>query len=312
MVRVPPEPNPPEPSVSVVVCGRNGAGFLPTLLSALARQTVAAGSFELVYVDDGSTDDSVALVEAFPGARVVASPSVGLPRARNLGIAAARAGLLAFTDVDTDPDPDWVEAGLRRFEDAGVQYLAGGITIPVGGHPSVAALVDATTFLDQELYVREGYSAGANFWVRRSVIDRVGGFNEDLANYGGDDDEFGWRITRAGIPVTYGPEVHLRHPPRERLREVARKSYRLGLSQAKRRRIATGHLAGAAPEYTNPRRYLPPKRLRRMPRVAALDYEPTILQLVQMHVVRYACVQVAKLAGDFVGERRARREATRT
>jgi GT2 family glycosyltransferase len=304
---------PPDPpvAVSVVVCGHNGAGFLPTLLAALERQTAPPAAWELVYVDDGSTDGSAALVaERFPGARIVRSEApVGLPSARNLGIDAARADLLAFTDVDTDPEPDWIEAGIRRFEDEGVVYLAGGITIPVGEHPTVAAMVDATTFLDQELYVREGFSAGANFWVRRAVIDRVGAFNEALAAYGGDDDEFGWRVTTAGYPVTYAPEVHLRHPPRVRLRDVARKSYRLGLSQAARRRIPTGHWSGRRPEYQELRRLLPPKRLRRLPRVAGLDYQPTMLEMLEMHVARYACVQVARMAGDYVGERRARRLA---
>ena len=169
-------------SSSVVVCGHNGARSLPALLGALAGQTLARNRFEVVYVDDASTDDSVGVVERSRLARVVrAETRIGLPRARNAGIRAARGAVLAFTDVDTMPGERWLENGWRRFEDPAVGYLAGGITMPVGRKPSIAALVDATTYLDQELYVELGYAAGANFWVRRSVADRVGGFNEQLA-----------------------------------------------------------------------------------------------------------------------------------
>jgi GT2 family glycosyltransferase len=293
--------------VSVVVCGHNGAKHLPGLLAALGRQTLARECFEVVYVDDASTDDSVAVVERSRLARVVRPEGrLGLPRARNAGIRAAHGDVLAFTDVDTVPDERWLEEGYRLFTDCGVDFLAGGITMPVGPRPTVAALVDATTYLDQELYVQAGFAAGANFWVRRSIAERVGGFNEHLEYYGGDDEEFGWRLKAAGVRLHYAPEVRLTHPPRERLRDIARKAYRGGESYAVRRRLSTGIVSGARPMFRQLRSYLPPKRLRRLSRVLELDYEPTVLELVQMHVVRYVCVQLMTLAGDFAGERRWR------
>lgn len=290
--------------VSVVVCGHNGAHFLPKLLDALARQTLPRERFEIVYVDDASTDDSLRVVEQSGLARIVrAETRIGLPRARNAGIRAARGTVLAFTDVDTVPDERWLENGSRRFGDPTVDYLAGGITMPVGPKPTIAALVDATTYLDQEMYVPAGYAAGANFWVRRSAANRVGGFNERLANYGGDDEEFGWRLRAAGMRLDYAPEVRLTHPPRVRLRDVANKAYRGGISYAPRRRLATGAVRSTVPMFRQPRLYLPPKRLRRLSRVVALDYEPTVLELLQLHVARYFCVQLATIVGDYVGER---------
>ena len=291
--------------VSVVVCGHNGARYLPVLLGALAEQTLPHERFEVIYVDDASTDESVAVVERSGLVRVVRSESrIGLPRARNAGIAAARGAVLAFTDVDTVPDERWLEAGRRRFADPAVGYLAGGITMPVGPKPTIAALVDATTYLDQELYVEQGYAAGANFWVRHSAADSVGGFNEQLEYYGGDDEEFGWRLRAAGVRLEYAPEVRLTHPPRDRLRDIARKAYRGGLSYAVRRRVATGSVSGRPPMFRQVKPYLPPKRVRRLSRVVGLDYEPTLLEIAQMHVARYLYVQLPTLLGDFVGERR--------
>jgi GT2 family glycosyltransferase len=293
--------------VSVVVCGHDGAHHLPALLAALGRQTLPRDRFEVVYVDDASTDESVALVERSGLARVVRTDSrIGLPRARNAGLRAARGDVLAFTDVDTVPDERWLEAGFRRFEDPEVDFLAGGISMPVGARPTIAALVDATTYLDQELYVQAGFAAGANFWVRRSVAASIGGFNEQLEYYGGDDEEFGWRLRAAGVRLHYAPEVRLTHPPRVRLRDIVRKAYRGGASYAVRRRLATGLVSGSRPMYRQLRPYVPPKRLRRLSRVVELDYEPTILELLQMHAARYLCVQLPTIVGDYVGERRWR------
>ncbi|HEX2412046.1 MAG TPA: glycosyltransferase [Solirubrobacteraceae bacterium] len=228
---------------------------------------------------------------------------VGLPRARNLGIGAARGEVLAFTDVDTTPDARWLEAGLRRFDEDGAEFLAGAIAVPIGQRPSIAALVDATTFFDQESYVIAGFAAGANVWVRRSVVERFGGFNEALERYGGDDEEFGYRLTGAGVRLMHAPEVLVTHPPRRRLRDMARKAFRLGYSQAARRRVPAGSLSGTIPLYRRPSNYLPKRRLQRLVRVAALAYEPTIVELLKMHAARYVCVQLAGLAGDYAGER---------
>jgi GT2 family glycosyltransferase len=229
-----------------------------------------------------------------------------------LGIAESRAPLLAFTDIDTVPDPRWLELGYRRFQDPGVNYLAGGITIPVGERPSIAALVDATTFLDQEAYVATGYAAGANFWVRREIVERCGGFNQELEHYGGDDEEFGSRLTLAGASPVYAPEVHLRHPPRIRLGEIATKAYRLGYSHAARRRISTGALSGQRPLYRQPRNYVPRRPRHQRRRVEQLDYVPTVVERVAMHLARYICMQLVLLAGDYAGERQYRRARSDT
>ena len=167
--------------------------------------------------------------------------------------------------------------------------------------------MDATTYLDQELYVEQGYAAGANFWVRHSAADSIGGFNEQLEYYGGDDEEFGWRLGAAGVRLVYAPEVRLTHPPRERLRDIARKAYR---GRPLLRRPSSGrHGIGERqpPMFRQVRPYLPPKRVRRLSRVVGLDYEPTLLELAQMHVARYLYVQLPTIVGDFVGERRLER-----
>jgi GT2 family glycosyltransferase len=141
-------------------------------------------------------------------------------------------------------------------------------------------------------------------WLRRTAFDSVGGFPPGLSRYGGDDQELGTRLTAHGRQLVYAPEVHLTHPPRQSAREVCRKAFRLGYSQARRRRLPGSPLNGSRPAYTNLRAFVIGRRLRGMHRLGELEYQPTLLQLGALHVARWAMVQIPMLVGEFVGEQR--------
>jgi len=291
------------PEVSIVVPGRDTADSLPLLLRALSRQTLGRHRFEVIYVDDASTDDSVAIAAASQLVKVVENSShIGGARARNRGIEASSGQVVAFVDADTVPDDTWAEYGLQRCDTGDAELVAGKIDMLVGQDPTIAALVDASSYLNQELYATHGFAASANLWVRRSVIETIGGFNESLPYIYGEDEEFCWRAMEAGAKIAFAPEVRLTHPPRARLRDLTRKSFLLGRSYAARRRISTGTLSGARPVYLDARAYVPPRRLRGLRRLATLDYEPTMVELLKVYLVRYLCVQLASILGDFVGE----------
>src|SRR5688500_9526522 len=101
------------PVVSVVVAAKDSAGHLPHLIEALREQTFPAEAAEFVIVDGGSSDDTRAVAEASGIFKVIAPDShVGLPTARNLGARASRAPIIAFTDADCRPHPQWLEAGV--------------------------------------------------------------------------------------------------------------------------------------------------------------------------------------------------------
>jgi glycosyltransferase involved in cell wall biosynthesis len=86
-------------AVSVIIAARNAAHRIGTMLGALAEQTLPREYFETIVVDDGSSDDTAKVAERCALTRVIrADRHVGLPAARNLGIEAASAELLAFTD----------------------------------------------------------------------------------------------------------------------------------------------------------------------------------------------------------------------
>src|SRR5689334_12401466 len=104
-------------AVSVIVPARDAAATLDGTLRALAAQDLD-DDFEVLVVDDGSTDATAAIAEGFgPPVRLLRmTGSTGAGSVRNHGAAAARGHVLAFTDADCAPTPGWLRAGLRALE----------------------------------------------------------------------------------------------------------------------------------------------------------------------------------------------------
>ena len=221
------------PVISVVVPARNAAATIGATLGALAaaRPFVA---FELVVVDDGSTDATRALAEAAGAVVVRLEGQSGPAGARNAGIAASRAPLIAFTDADCTPSRGWLPALLRAFEDA--DLVAG----PVLPDPGVAVGPFDRTL---QLPTASPRFETANLAVRREFAERVGGFEPFAPGPGvrglrprpdqghfGEDAVFGWRAVRAGARLAFAPEALVHHAvfprgPRGYVRERLRLRY---------------------------------------------------------------------------------------
>jgi glycosyltransferase involved in cell wall biosynthesis len=290
------------PAVSVVVAARNGAHQLPALFAALERQTLPRDRFEVIVVDDGSSDRTAAVAEASGLARVIRSDvPVGVRRARNLGIRAARGDLVAITDADTVPDPTWLELGLARMDESGADMIGGGVSIDLGDDPSIAALVDAMNWLNQERCVEQGFALTANVWARRDAFETWGYFNEGIESHGHEDVEWGQRATRGGARLVYAPDVHVSHPPRARMREVRSKAYRHGFGLAPYRRLPDGAIKDMPPLFLRPTPYLPPRHIE-LGRLRELGHEPTRVEIGLLYASQWLFVIMPRIAGDFMGE----------
>jgi glycosyltransferase involved in cell wall biosynthesis len=191
------------PAVSVIVPAHNAAATLPRTLAALAAQDFS-GEREVVVVDDVSTDATAALAEQ-AGVRVVRLTEQGGPAgARNAGIAATTAPLIAFTDADCEPAPGWLTAMVAALGDAGI---AGGPVLPDPGVP--VGPFDRTL----RLTAASPRFETANLGVRRDVAEAVGGFEAFVAppDHFGEDALFGWRAKRSGARFAFAPDALVHH-----------------------------------------------------------------------------------------------------
>jgi glycosyltransferase involved in cell wall biosynthesis len=208
-------------SVSVILCTFNRARQLRPAVEHLLAQSPNVPPFEVVVVDNNSTDDTRGVVEACRGdsndrLRYVFEPRQGLSYARNTGIREAQADIVAFTDDDVRVASGWVEAIVRAFEaHSGVECL-GGRTLPLWPAPPPAwltplhwvgplALQDygAQPFI---VDARRPLSlAGANIAIRKAVFARVGPFSADYPR--SEDTEFLIRFWLSGAQALYVPDM---------------------------------------------------------------------------------------------------------
>ncbi len=196
----------PAPLVSVIVPVLDDATRLAACLDALHRQ-VGAPAFEVVVVDNGSTDTSVAVARTHPvGAVVLHEPRRGSYAARNAGIARARGSQVAFTDADCVPAPDWLAAGSAALGSAAA--VGGEVQPQRSQNPTVWERYDTAVYLRQhDLVTRQGFAATANLWVRRELLEVR--FDPALRSSG----DLEW-TRRAGVVPAFAGEVVVGHAPR--------------------------------------------------------------------------------------------------
>lgn len=221
---------------SVVVCTHNRARLLPMCMDFLSRQTFPREQFEIILVDNASTDETAAvaagLQERMPHLRVIREPRAGKSFALNTGIRVARGQIVAFLDDDGRAAPDWLERIVAAFEhESPTPAAVGGDLDPIfsispprwfppGHFAPRRAVVRGFLSADQ---ARSGLS-GCNMAVRRDLLIAVGGFDPTMGPRGrrfsfGEDTEIFRRLVEHSPHVWYDPAIHVEHlVPAERLR----------------------------------------------------------------------------------------------
>jgi GT2 family glycosyltransferase len=201
--------------VSIIIPARNEEAQIASTLEALLSNRYP--SFEVIVVDDASTDATRSTADAFGHTgrvRVLHNPQrLGPARSANLASRSSAADLLFFVDGDCTPAPDWVEQGVRSLERAGVCAVEGAVHY---AHPcpSFRHRVPINPFhnLSQRgsLTVPGRDYANGNFAVRRDAFLAVGGFNADRYPFGREDTDLGLRLRRSG-EIAYNSEMKVTH-----------------------------------------------------------------------------------------------------
>lgn len=215
------------PRISVIIPVWNGEAVLGRCLAALAAQTLPRDVYEVIVVDNGSTDATAALARGFPGVQLLSEPAPGSYAARNTAIGAAAAPLIAFTDADCVPAADWLERALAAAaRDPEFGVLAGRIDLFDEGEADAPAYGDyERLFSFPQVHAARGNCATANWISRTALLRELGGFDASLKS--GGDRQMALRIRAAGHSLIHVPEMIVRHPVRATRDALIRKRRRL-------------------------------------------------------------------------------------
>jgi len=221
-------PGEPAPDVSVVVPTCNRAGFLGDLVAALERQRMAPERFEVLIVDDASSDGTWEELTAYLGGTSLRmralrhGANTGQGTARTTGLCAARGAVVAFTDDDCIPTPPWLERLTAPLLAAGdgsrAPVVVQGRTVPWPDDEASAGAWSRTVWVLGPTWLFET----CNVAYRRDDLVRVGGFpargDAPVGPHGrlvGEDALVGWQVLDGGAQLQFVPEalVHHRHLP---------------------------------------------------------------------------------------------------
>jgi GT2 family glycosyltransferase len=232
------------PDISVVIPVHNGAGTLPALLDSLAQQSLARERFEVIVVDNASTDATAAIAER-AAARVVAEPHPNRALARNRGVEVARAHRIAFTDADCVATPDWLAALERHVW--GTPLVAGEVLVTTTSNPNAIERFERLWRFGQEAWVQQGWAATANLAIEREVFEKLGGFDTTWSHIG-EDVDLCWRARGAGFGLEFCPDAIVEHDADRELGEFLKRAFRHGYSTTQAHyRLGVGHRPWRAP-----------------------------------------------------------------
>lgn len=214
------------PRVSVVVPFFDSGRHLRACIESLLALDARPGEVELIFVDNGSTDDSAAIAADFRGITVLHEATAGAYAARNTGIRVARAPIIAFTDADCTVDRDWVRAIIAGMTDPEVGALLGHCRYPDNASLPLRLL---GAYENAKIVVVAGRCPPANRFaycnnmaVRASIFDEIGPFREWRRAA---DSELVHRmgIKRPELGLVYDPAVRITHLEFTRARDRARR-----------------------------------------------------------------------------------------
>jgi len=222
---------------SVIVPAYNAKATLPRLLDSLLEQTYK--DFELIIVDDCSTDNTASIIKNYPCNLIQLSENHGPAYCRNKGAQNARGDILVFTDSDCKVDQDWLDNIQRHFFQNDTKAIMGrlilmpssflGDSISALGFPAGGAIgfekiwkVDKKGFTDS--------LSSCNCAIKKDVFWNVGGFDETFPFPGGEDTLLAYHLRRLNCRIKYCPDVIVYHVARDSLSNFLRWQFQRGVS----------------------------------------------------------------------------------
>jgi glycosyltransferase involved in cell wall biosynthesis len=225
----------PAPRISVVIPVHNCKETIGKCLDSLSQ--LDHSDFEVIVVDDGSTDETAEICESFPRVKVIRVHKNGPSTARNIGIEAARGEFVAFTDGDCLVDKRWLEELETGFSSPVIAGVGGDQKSPdddtvVGKRIQrfLKTIGFVTGYIKTDAAMKETeHNPSCNAMYRKSVLEDVGGFDEAL--WPGEDVELDLKITTRGHTLIYNPNAVVYHYRPKTYSDFGRMMLRYGACQ---------------------------------------------------------------------------------
>jgi glycosyltransferase involved in cell wall biosynthesis len=197
----------------VVVPTHNRPATLDRCLEALLAQTLEPAEYEIIVVDDTASPETGRQIERWAkrakergvSIRYLSLPGGGPAAARNRGWQAANGLVIAFTDDDCIPEPDWLRRGLSAFTN-GVAGVSGGILVPIDGVP--------TDYARNAAHLESSEFVTANCFYRRETIASTGGFDERFRTAWREDTDLYFTLLARNARLKREPAARVVHPVR--------------------------------------------------------------------------------------------------
>ncbi len=225
--------------ITVIIPTYNEEKHIGECLSAIVNGTRRPD--QILVADGYSQDRTRKIAKSFPGVKVVRNPGRTAAAGRNAALAVTTGEVVAFTDGDCIPEPDWIEEIERAFTEKEIDGMGGKvINAPFENDYERYWGTLAWTLLmnfPDEAYVVKNQTLNdafvtANCAYRKELLDRLGGFDLWFAN-NAEDVDLSWRALRAGARLMYIPDAVIRAHNVTTLAGIRKKSFRNGFSSSK-------------------------------------------------------------------------------
>ncbi len=214
--------------LSVIVPAYNAQGTIGKTLKALTEQDFS-GSFEIIVVDDGSTDQTAEIIRTFPKVQYIYQPNAGPGTARNHGAKVSQGQVLAFTDSDCIPHKDWLTRLMEGFisDDVGVVMGSYGI---VNKESLLAFCVYKEIIFRHNKFLSDfpKVFGGYNFCIKKIVFEQVGGFNTSYRNASGEDNDLSYKIISSNWRIYFERKALVDHYHPTQLNKYLKEQFRHG------------------------------------------------------------------------------------
>jgi GT2 family glycosyltransferase len=222
----------PQIKVSVIVPVYNAEKTIGPLISTLRSQTIPPD--EIILVDDGSSDGTKELILAESGVRYFSQENSGPATARNLGAEKSVNQLLFFTDSDCQPQKNWIEQGVKVFEDPQVSIISG--SYGISNTKSLLARCIHSEIRFRHLHLMPDFPqafGSYNFAIRKDAFLKVGGFDSQYRSASGEDNDLSYRLIKAGYRIRFNRQMLVNHSHQENWQKYLKEQFRHGYWRVK-------------------------------------------------------------------------------